>query len=159
MKRTALPRKTPLRRTALQLASPRHTRTAVPKRRTGSIVPPKVRAALKQRSGGVCEIQTPGCGGLATDDSHRLKVGMGGRRGAAAARHHVLSQLLHSCRSCHRGLHEAPAAAYWQGRMLREGEDPREVPVLYRQHWVLLDDLGGVTPTNKTTAEEATRCP
>lgn len=150
-RRTPLTSSTPLARSSA--LAPKHTRKPA-KRRGSSGVPAKVRAALKVRSGGVCEIQAPGCSMRATEDSHRLKVGMGGRHGAAAVRHHVLSQLLHACHGCHRGLHEAPAAAYWAGRMLREGEDPTAVPVLYRNRWVLLADDGSITDSPKTTADK-----
>ncbi|BAL87357.1 hypothetical protein AMIS_21370 [Actinoplanes missouriensis 431] len=160
MKRTAIARRTPLRSgTPLARTSslaPKHTRqTAKPKRQPPG-VPARVRAALKQRSCGVCEIQAPGCDGRAVDPSHRITTGMGGRHGAAAARHHVLSNLLHACRGCHSGaLHAMPAAAYWRGWMLHSHEDPTSVPVLYRGVWSLLTDAGDVTPTNQTTAEEA----
>lgn len=152
MKRSALARRTPLARTAL---APKHTRTTSKPKRRPSGIPVAVRAALKARSGGECEIQAPGCEVRATDASHRLGVKMGGRRGAAAARHHVLSQILHSCRGCHSLLHFAPGAAYWQGWMLREGEDPTAVPVLYRGCWSLLSNDGSVTKTDKTTADIA----
>ena len=129
-------------------------RKAAPKRHTASRVPAKVRAALKLRSGGLCEIAAPGCTDIATDDSHRIKNGMGGRKGAAAVRHHVLSNLLHACRGCHAGaLHAAPAAAYWRGWMLREHEDPRTVPCLYRGIWVLLTDDGQLISTTSTPEE------
>ena len=153
MKRTGtLARRTPLARTA---SAPKHTRTVSKPKRRPSGIPAAVRAALKLRSGGECEIRAPGCEVRATDASHRLGVKMGGRHGAAAARHHVLSQILHSCRGCHSLIHFAPAAAYWQGWMLRENEDPTAVPVLYRGCWVLLDNSGGTTPTGKTTADIA----
>lgn len=158
MKRTALARRTPLvartplRRTALSPASPKHTRTVSrPKRAVG--IPAKVRAALRLRSGGMCEIAAPGCDGRAVDASHRISVKMGGRRGAAAARHHVLSGLMAACRGCHSLIHSQPAHAYWKGWALREHEIPSEVPVLRRGHWVLLLDDGSVLPTNKTTAD------
>lgn len=156
-RRTPLLAKTGLRRTALP-ATPLSRvakRTAQPKRHAKGGIPAKVRAALAVRSAGMCEIGAPGCDGRATDASHRISVKMGGRHGAAARRHHVLSQLLHACRGCHSHLHQAPAAAYWRGWALREGEIPTEVPVLYRSAWVLLTDSGLLIPTT-LTPEEAT---
>lgn len=148
-RRMPLAAKTGLRRTALPASTlSRSNRANQPKRPAG--IPPKVRAALAVRSGGICEITAPGCTGRATDASHRISVKMGGRRGAAAVKHHVLSGLLHACRGCHRSLHDAPASAFWRGWMLREREIPSEVPALYRGVWSLLDDQGGVTKTNKT---------
>ncbi len=144
-RRTPLVAKTPLARTG---SAPKHTRTASKPKRRPAGIPLQVRTGLKARSGGMCEIAAPGCDGRATDASHRLGVKMGGRQGTAAARHHVLSQLLHSCRGCHELLHSAPAAAYWQGWMLRENEDPTAVPVLYRGQWVRLTNDGSIEPTN-----------
>lgn len=164
MKKTELRRKTPLRAGKGMVRKawivPERVRSAPhrspkPQRRrpVGSSIPDKVRKALALRSGGACEVQAPGCDGWAVDPSHRKGTGAGGRKGAAAVRHHVLSNLLHACRGCHSGIHAMPAVAYWKGWMLREGEDPHEVPALYRGNWVLLDDSGAVTPTTRTTAE------
>jgi hypothetical protein len=154
LKRTTALGRSPLARSSLNAGSA--ARKTAPKRRTPSPIPAKVRAALKLRSGGLCEIAAAGCTETATDASHRIKIGMGGRKGSAGARHHVLSNLLHACRGCHSGaLHAAPAAAYWRGWMLREHEDPRTVPCLYRGLWVLLADDGSLSPTT-STPEEAT---
>jgi 5-methylcytosine-specific restriction protein A len=115
-------------------------------RRAPSSVPPKVRAALKLRSGGLCEIEAPGCTEIATDFSHRKKVGAGGRKGAAAVAHHVLSNGLAACRSCHQFCHANPAASYAAGWMLREDQNPLSEPVVYRGTWCLLDDSCSVYP-------------
>lgn len=128
-------------------------RSAKPQRRRSAGIPDKVRKALAVRSGGMCEIGSAGCTGLAVDPSHRKKTGNGGRKPEAAVRHHVLSNLLHACRGCHSLLHSFPANAYWRGWMLRENEEPTAVPAMHRGIWVLLDDSGAVTPTNLTTAE------
>lgn len=149
MKRTALERKAPLlAKVPLQRRSPL-LRTAgnahepKPRRRPG--VPPKVRKGLTARSGGLCEIAQPGCTGIATDLSHRLKTGMGGRHGDSAKAHHVLSNALHACSTCHhRALHARPAEAYAAGWMLKEGQIPPAEPVLYRGRWRLLGDDGSV---------------
>lgn len=171
MRRTTIDRRTPLvtkselRRT-VALSRSSMSRSALhanqpkpqAKRRStaGSSIPAKVRAALSVRSGGVCEVQAPGCVGRAIDPSHRKKTGAGGRRGQAATRHHVLSNLLHSCRFCHeRHIHAYPAAAYWRGWALREGDNPASAPCLYRGAWSLLGDDGSVAATNRTTEESA----
>jgi hypothetical protein len=119
-------------------------------------VPAKVRAALAARSEGLCEIEAPGCTGAATDLSHRKKVGAGGRKGATAKAHHVLSNSLAACRWCHQEqLHAQPALAYWAGWMLRENENPREVPVSYRGQRRWLTDDGRVLTDAPMTPEEA----
>ncbi len=172
MKKTELRRKTPLvaktglRRTSALNASPLarssvHARSAreanQPKRRTANAIPAKVRTALALRSGGLCEVQAPGCVGRAIDPSHRKKTGAGGRHRAAAVRHHVLSNLLHACRFCHeRHIHAYPAAAYWRGWMLREGENLLTTACLYRGQWARLGDDGTVTPSD-SPAEGASR--
>jgi hypothetical protein len=148
-----LARRTPLARTA---SAPKHTRTARPKPHRSAGIPPQVRAALKARSGGECEIRAPGCDIRATEASHRKPTGMGGRRGTAAVRHHVLSNLLHACSGCHHvHVHGYPGHAYWQGWALRENDDPTVMPVLYRGCWSLLANDGTVTRTDKTTADVA----
>lgn len=172
MKRTVLERRSPLvaktglRRTAALNRSPLarsslHAEGAArrqqPKRRTASPspIPAKVRIALAARSGGMCEIASSGCTGVATDAAHRVRVGMGGRKGSTAVRHHVLSNLLHLDRHCHtRHGHANPAEAYPAGWMLRENQDPATTPALYRGVWVRLGDDGSMSPAN-TTAEEA----
>lgn len=164
-RRTPLEAKSPLRRKTALSASPTArsslhaasaARMAQPKRsRPG--VPAKVRNALKARSGGLCEVAQPGCTGAATEAAHRLKRGMGGRKGAALKAHDVLSNLLHLDWHCHRRLgHAQPKEAYASGWMIREGEDPMAERVLYRGAWRWLDDLGAVLTTPPpTTAQEA----
>jgi len=151
-RKTALSR-SPLARSALHAGQ--SARKATPKRRTTAAVPARVRAALKLRSGGLCEIQAPGCLELATDFSHRKKVGAGGRKGAAAVVHHVLSNALAGCRGCHSFLHASPAASYSAGWMLREHQNPLAEPVVYRGQWCLLTDDGSVLPTDHYATEEA----
>lgn len=124
-----------------------------PRRSSPSGIPAAVRRALAARSDGVCEIQAADCAGRAVDPSHRKTTGMGGRKGAAAVRHHVLSNLLHACRMCHeQAIHAMPAVAFWNGWMLREHEDPTAVPALYRGARARLGDDGSVSPIR---AEEA----
>lgn len=168
MKRSAMParskplkQKSPLKRTAALSASPL-ARSAVhareirranqPKRATASrpAIPARIRAALHARSEGLCEIATEGCMGWAAEDSHRLKLGIGGRKGNARKAHDVLSNLLHACHNCHqtRG-HRSPAEAYDAGWMLREYQNPLKEPVLRRGRWVLLGDDGSIEPTTK----------
>lgn len=151
-RKTALNR-SPMARSALHAASA--ARMSQPKRSRGSEVPAKVRAGLKKRSGGMCEVAQPGCTGAATDFSHRIKTGMGGRHGAAAVAHHVVSNALAACRECHSvRLHGHPKDAYLAGWMLREGQDPTAERVLYRGSWRWLDDSGQVLSINPYEATE-----
>jgi hypothetical protein len=97
-----------------------------------------------------------GCFGRATDPAHRIRQGMGGRKGVTKAAHDVLSNLTHACRRCHARTHAEPAFAYTLGLMLRDGSEPLAEPVFYRgvRRW-LTDD--GRVLTSNPTAEEAIR--
>lgn len=103
--------------------------------------------ALVERSQGWCEIQLPGCWGVATDPCHRIGTKAGGRQGEAATHHDRLSNVLHGCRPCHdwqtASGNRLPAEA--KGFVLREHQDTLAEPVRYRGAWMLLDDEGGVT--------------
>jgi hypothetical protein len=147
VKRTGpLPRYTPLTGSA-PLARSALGRNAGPKlpaqRRPKPAVPSRLRMELQGRSGGTCEIVLPGCGITAIDPAHRIKQGMGGRHGEAKVAHDVLSNLIHACRWCHSICHQQPNLAYRRGWMLREGQNPLEVPVLYRglTRWLTGDGL------------------
>jgi len=135
-------------RSTLHNQAARQSRT---KRPTASrpTIPATVRAALAARSDGICEMALPACTGLAVDPAHRIRTGMGGRKREAKIAHDVLSNLIHSCRSCHRWTHSEPTASDGMGLIVRDGSDPLKRPVLYRGSWRLLDDCGSVTPTDK----------
>lgn len=162
-RRTPLKSSKPLERKAALSVSPTarsrtHANSAAqrhqPKRASSSSgVPARVRKALAERSGGLCEVAQPGCARVATDFSHRLRTGMGGRHGAAARAHHVLSNALAACRPCHAArLHAQPKEAYAAGWILREGQIPTAERVLYRGVWVFLTDDGSVLTTNPIAA-------
>jgi hypothetical protein len=170
MKRSGPPqRKTPLKSSPLERTaawpapatarSSLHANSAAQRhqpKRSAPGIPAKVRRGLAARSGGVCEIGQRGCTVQATDASHRVKVGIGGRKGAAAVAHHVLSNLLAACRVCHsQTLHAQPALAYRHGWMLREGQNTLTEACLYRGAVRWLSDDGAVLTSNPTP-EEAT---
>lgn len=95
-------------------------------------VPKETSDALAVRSGGWCELRLPGCQGQATDPCHRVKQGMGGRRGAAEVENNSLPNVMHGCRACHQRSHKESAEAYALGIRLREGQDPLTEPAAYR---------------------------
>src|SRR5437588_4647689 len=105
----------------------------------------KTRAALAERSGGVCEM----CGQRrATDVHHRHGRLMGVTNRAWI---NELSNLLHADRECHVKVTDTAAnrAEYEaNGWLLREGQHPAEVEVLLSREsgrdFYLLDDAGGV---------------
>lgn len=57
------------------------------------------------------------------------------------------SNLLSLCEPCHREVESDRSAAFQQGYLVRQGEEPLTIPVLYRGHYVLLDDCGGMKDT------------
>jgi hypothetical protein len=126
-------RATPLRRSAIAKSAPKPA------------VPPKQRDRARERADGWCEIRQAGCWGRGTDPSHRVSRKMGGRHGAAAVESAQLSCLVWACRACHAMCHHKPLFAERMGWFVREGIDPRTVPVLIGGRRVLLDDEGGMT--------------
>lgn len=152
---TPLTAKSPLRRNAwLREVSPKRAASAgnaAKPNRPQPAVSAATRKALAARSGGWCEMALPGCAGRAADPAHRNGRGMGGRKGAAKELHDRLSNVLHACRRCHETTHWAPAWACRLGLMLRTGQDPAAVPVLYRGVWVLLADDGAVVAVEAMT--------
>ncbi len=123
--------------------------TRSPMRRVGRNTGPSqyVRLALCERSGGWCEMRLSGCTGKATEAAHRIGRKAGGRHGEALTESNRLSNLIHSCATCHRWTHDNPALAQDLGLMLREYQDPSLEPVAYQNAgWVVLDDEAGLWP-------------
>lgn len=137
----------PLKRTAGLARGAGPKRAAMKPARVRPTVPAAVRRRLAKRSDGQCEMQLAGCLLVATEVSHRIKRGTGGRHGQAAEENSRLSNLLHACAVCHRWCHARPAEAYDLGLILREHQDPTREPantVRYGPVW--LDDDGGLWP-------------
>lgn len=107
-------------------------------------VPEDVRVELKKRSGGECEMQLHGCTWYATDPAHRIGQGSGGRHGKAKVENDRLSNLLHSCRTCHEWTHARDAEAKDLGLRLENGMVPTREPVVYRGVLSYLTDDGKV---------------
>jgi hypothetical protein len=129
-------RTAPMKRAAMAVSRPKPKLTPAEKR------------PLLDRSGGWCELRIPGvCVVVGHDVAHRIGEGMGGRKGEAAKENDRLSNVLYACRTCHRYCHDYPATARGHGWMLRQGSNPLTRPVFYNNlRWVLLDDVGGMTP-------------
>jgi hypothetical protein len=84
---------------------------------------PIQRDAVKERSGGVCEV----CRGSAEQIHHRQPRAMGGTRRPGV---HMPANLLHVCAACHRHIESHRSAALLNGWLVRQGQDPAVVPVL-----------------------------
>lgn len=103
-----------------------------------------VRARVMARSGGFCEIRAVGCWDEASQLHHRRPRGLGGSKSPATGR---ASNALAVCTQCHHHLETVERGeARDRGWLVRQGADPREIPVYRYQQWVLLDDEGGLSP-------------
>lgn len=141
--RKGLTRHTPLR-SSTPLERTSRLRSSGPikaKRRAASDAELHARLLVTARSRGLCELRLPTvCTGRATDWSHRIARGRGGRWTA--------SDGLAACRSCHSAITDTQGqrARYerW-GFVCRTNAITTEVPVLLAcRQWVLLDDEGGM---------------
>lgn len=136
----------------LAAAGVRATSTLLPSRYEPA-VPKPVADRLAERSGGLCEIRRPSiCRRYAVDPSHRIPVGAGGVHGEAKSKSDRLSNLMHSCRPCHRWVHRWPHKAKAAGLAMVKGEEPTQRWVLYRGRRVWLDDLGNVIKYSRGVA-------
>lgn len=133
------------RNTPLKARNPLRGKKPGAAKRPRDTGPPKeTRQLLAARSGGMCEI----CGtARAVDPHHRLGRKAGGTRRPWVNR---LSNIIHACRSCHQQVTDTNGRRVEfevAGWLLREGQDPLQVPVRLAV-WgpVVLDDCGGFTP-------------
>ncbi|MEV7805072.1 hypothetical protein AB0O28_19185 [Microbispora sp. NPDC088329] len=104
-------------------------------------------AAVRRRSGGLCEVGLE-CGGTAAavERAHRTAKGAGGPGSKGRAASNSPSNLLDVCRRDHVRLDRTKVTgSYVDGFKIRHGvARPHEIPVLHNKHgWVLLDDHGG----------------
>jgi hypothetical protein len=94
----------------------------------------EARKAVYVRSRGRCE----GCGGTATDYSHRRTVAVRGQHQWCPC------NALHLCRTCHRWAHDNPEAARERGwHVSRYVDDPGTVPAVTIAGTFILDCEGG----------------
>jgi hypothetical protein len=152
LKRTSALNRSPLARSALHAGSA--ARKAAPKRRDTRPTA-KVRALVRERSGGWCE--WAGCWLAASEQHHRLNRKQGGRRGEAAVRINQAAWIVDACAEHHR-LVTSPHGAARQlarqsGWLLEEHEDARTVAVLSRHGLVLLADDGSTHPAEPLEEE------
>ncbi len=107
-----------------------------------SRIPPAVLALIRERSGGLCEV----CGRRAESTHHRKRGGMGGSKDPAAR---SPANLLRVCgdgtRGCHGMIESNRTVSYENGRLVRQGDSPTDVPVLLRNRWTLLTEDGQYT--------------
>jgi hypothetical protein len=128
-------------------AEPTPPKKTKPKRSKPKHVPAEVKAILRRRSGGACEVGLI-CGGSArgVDPAHREGKKAGG---TSKPWSDLASNLTWACRPDHDLIDaKAPAGAERLGLKVRAGvARPWEIPLLHSAHgWVLLDDQGGHRP-------------
>lgn len=104
----------------------------------------KVRKIIHARSDHCCEV----CGveivdGMSRSAHHRRPRGMGGNKSAAS---NSASAGLYLCgdgvAGCHGWIESHRPEAYELGLLVRQHEDPAEVPVSIKRGLVFLDDAG-----------------
>jgi 5-methylcytosine-specific restriction enzyme A len=101
----------------------------------------EVRDLIRDRAAGNCER----CGDLNNVRDHGAQVhhrrprGMGGTKRDST---NGPSNGLHLCGMCHRVVENNREISLNLGQLVRQQQDPKTVPVLYRGQWVLLDDDG-----------------
>jgi hypothetical protein len=104
-----------------------------------------MRRTLRGRSAGACEMRLAAadCWGWATEVSHRIATGSGGRKGDARAEHDRLSNVIHACPRCHEWCHRNIGLAEALGLMLREGDETQAERAFLPAHgWCVLADDG-----------------
>lgn len=103
-----------------------------------------VRARVMARSGGFCEVRRDGCWDEGSQLHHRRPRGMGGSRSKVTG---GAANALNLCIQCHDHVERNRLEARDNGWIVRQSADPSQVPVHRYRRWVLLDDDGGITPT------------
>ena len=100
----------------------------------------QVRYTIMSRGDGWCER----CGGdRGVEAHHRRPRGMGGTQRPET---NAVSAGLWLCRKCHHRIETQRAEAYEHGWLVKQTQEPVDVPVLYRGSWIRLDDLGNLHP-------------
>jgi hypothetical protein len=111
-------RKTPLPRSTWR---PKPKPRSAPKRyRSPNEFPETVKAAIRRRSGNMCEFRSSVCTGKATVFHHRKRRESGDNREVNG---------LHGCDSCHKYAHAHPVMARLMGWIVYSTLDPADVPV------------------------------
>lgn len=98
----------------------------------------QVREIMQARSSGFCEI----CGVAAPDDAHHRRPR--GAGGSKADDTNWPSNGLLACRRCHELVESRRELALDRGWLVRQGQSPSSVPVLFQGNWALLTDDGAV---------------
>jgi 5-methylcytosine-specific restriction protein A len=105
---------------------------------------PLVRGIIRDRSGGVCEVQVVCQGIAAVQQHHRRGRFMGGTKRPETD---LPANGLAICVPCHHYITtDHRTESYEKGWLVSQSADPALVPVLYRGTWVKLDNVGDLRP-------------
>ena len=100
--------------------------------------PKRVRELVTKRSQDCCEI----CGlAKPVHAHHRRPRGAGGSK---APDTNTAANCLWVCLPCHEHAESYRAVALDRGWLVRQGQNPADVPVIYQGNWAVLDDDGFV---------------
>lgn len=100
---------------------------------------PKTRRIIHDRANGQCERCTSWD---ATDVHHRRPRGAGGSKDPIT---NSPANGVLACRPCHLEIESQRTRAFMDGWLLRQSQDPRNVPVrLYQNRWAFLTAEGGI---------------
>jgi len=109
--------------------------------------PPEVKLLIQTRARGLCE--RCGYGNSTTQLHHRRPRGMGGTKRPDT---NTASAGVLLCQPCHIEVESHRLKAYSDGWLVRQHQNPADIPVYRKGRWVLLDDEGGFHPA---TSDEA----
>lgn len=83
---------------------------------------------VAERDNFICQ----SCGLPAVDVHHRKVKGMGGSHDPSV---HSLANLICLCRNCHDYIHANPLESYGFGFLVRNSDDPFDIPVWFRRQY------------------------
>lgn len=101
---------------------------------------PAARRLINDRAEDTCER----CGAAAVEQHHHRRA-----RGAGGSKDPITNTPANAfgvCASCHAYIESNRTEALQKGWLVRQGQDPRTIPVLRYGTWVLLGEDGSVEP-------------
>ncbi|OBK92619.1 hypothetical protein A5646_03320 [Mycobacterium sp. 1245499.0] len=108
---------------------------------------PTTRGIIIVRADRICEVCDLHLGAQA---HHRRPRGAGGTKRPES---NQPANALWVCNDCHARIESQRAEALTYGWLVRQTDDPADVPVLYRGFWVWMDNLGNLHDTKPAVKE------
>jgi 5-methylcytosine-specific restriction protein A len=107
---------------------------------------PRTRKLIYERSQGLCE----SCARPGAEIHHRRPRGMGGSQDPQT---NTAANGVLLCSGCHRWAESHRTKALMDGLLLRQGQNPGDIPVRYRGAWAYLTEDGTVRHTDHANKE------